>query len=274
MPVAGRLQAGVVPSSADHLFGLLEHQDLAGIEQSYKLLEGSVLANRFLLGVEKGEISQEQLFGICGSLEMPGPYLDEFKMALPDANLILFGFEEGEQSCVYKVYLEFWDKVRAEVKANPKTAEPALLHLGFKWNPLDSTRRAIARYTCFPLVAVSDIVARLHRIYPEHEDKTSAGIAADIVEYAAQQAADDSFIYMEAAEEGNSRRSFDVNLYKAGLRMQDIHPFLARMSQHYSIPSTVSDALYGRASDNIFGHLAGGLDREGRDFLTVYFELS
>jgi hypothetical protein len=255
--------------NADVLFGLLAHQELAGIEQSYKVYAGTVLANRFLLGVDRSEIDDEQLFAICTGLAMPAAYMEEFRAALPDANLILFGFEESQQSCVYKVYLEYWDKVTAEVRARPGMVEPALLHLGYKWDPVDTARRAIARYVCYPLVTVRGIVARLHGMYGHHHDSTSCAVATGIVESAERRAAGDLFIYMETTEEGNPRRSFDVNLYKADLRMRDIQPYLTRMFRHYCIPSVASDALIARASDRTFGHLAGGLDREGRDFLTV-----
>jgi hypothetical protein len=41
------------------------------------------------------------------------------------------GLEEGPDHEVYKMYLEFWDKVRLEVRRTGQS-DPLLLHLGFK----------------------------------------------------------------------------------------------------------------------------------------------
>jgi len=72
-------------------------------------------------------------------------------------------------------------------------------------------------------------------------------------------------------EENNPRSSFDLNVYSANLRMKEVYPFLVQMCRHYSIPDETFQALYEQVKDMIFGHLAGGIDRKGKDFLTVYF---
>ena len=53
--------------------------------------------------------------------------------------------------------------------------------------------------------------------------------------------------------------------------MKEIYPFLMEIIQYYSIPSEEFHNLYEAVKTQIFGHLTGGIDREGRDFLTVYF---
>jgi hypothetical protein len=51
----------------------------------------------------------------------------------------------------------------------------------------------------------------------------------------------------------------------------EIYPFLLRMCQHYCTPPEQFAPLYARVKARTFGHLSGGIDREGRDFLTVYY---
>ena len=53
--------------------------------------------------------------------------------------------------------------------------------------------------------------------------------------------------------------------------MAEIYPLLVRMARHYSIDLDGFDERYEGVKDQKFGHLSGGTDREGRDFLTVYF---
>jgi hypothetical protein len=41
--------------------------------------------------------------------------------------------------------------------------------------------------------------------------------------------------------------------------------------RHFSIPSEEIHTLYDPVKTEIFEHLAGGIDRDGKDFLTVYY---
>ena len=93
------------------VFKLIENLNTGyGYERSFKVFDKTILANRFLLGVEKEETPPNSLLEICQQMNMPDGYQEIFKQNLPDANMVLFGFEEGEKGCVYKVYLEFWEK--------------------------------------------------------------------------------------------------------------------------------------------------------------------
>ena len=103
--------------------------------------------------------------------------------------------------------------------------------------------------------------------------RNSAKAARDILALAAARVGRDSFVYVEAEEEGNPRRSFDLNFYKAGLRVADLRVPLSRLCEKYSIPSARLESLLGESAARPFGHLSGGLGREGEDFLTVYYEI-
>ncbi len=41
--------------------------------------------------------------------------------------------------------------------------------------------------------------------------------------------------------------------------------------RHYSIPEEQFHKLYEPAKSHILEHLAGGIDRQGRDFFTIYY---
>ena len=131
----------------------------------------------------------------------------------------------------------------------------------------------MARYTAYPLLSVKDILKRLSKIYEGHPDRTSFEIVKGIISLASSRVPNDLFIYLEVSEEDNPRRSFDINLYKANLYMEELSHFLSKMCRHYSIPSEEFDSLYDQVGDKLFGHLAGGIDREGKDFLTIYYEV-
>jgi hypothetical protein len=78
-------------------------------------------------------------------------------------------------------------------------------------------------------------------------------------------------LYVEVEEEGNPRVSFDLNLYWANLLLGELYPYLLMMCRHFGIPEEDFHRHYEPVKTQIFGHLSGGTDRHGRDFLTVYY---
>jgi hypothetical protein len=96
-------------------------------------------------------------------------------------------------------------------------------------------------------------------------------IIKGILDAASSRAAGGRFLFLDVKEENNPRSSFDINLYGANLQLQEIHPFLLELCRRYSIPETQFLSFYDPAKTHILGHLAGGMDREGRDIITLYY---
>ncbi len=264
----------VTAEKAVKLFKIVEDLGVTcGYERSFKMLDHTLLANRFLLGINTQDLKPDQLLNVCRRLDMPARYMESFQALLADANVVFLGFEDGKVDCLYKVYLEFWEKVKSDIHGKSNIQQPVLLHLGFKWNTDDNSQHAISRYMCYPMLPAEDILARISNVYRGHEANTSRQIAEDIIKFAIDRSAGNSFIYLEVEEENNPRRSFDINLYKAQFRLSEIAASLSRMRQHYSIPDEQFRRLYQLVGNKLLGHLAGGLNREGKDFLTVYYEM-
>jgi hypothetical protein len=241
-----------------------------GFEKSVKLSSGSALADRMILGVRSTLAEPDALLGICRQIGMPSAHLAQFSEFLPAANTIGFGYEDSPQGGMYKVYLEFWEKLRKRAQAD---SSPDLLFLGFKWDARDPDRAAIARYTCYPLLTVNGIHQRLDALYESQDDSPSLLATRQIIELASRRIGNDSFVYVEATEEGNPRKSFDINFYKAGLRISDLQAVLGELWSRYRIPGSPGPAMAGKYGACPFGHLSGGLGRDGEDFLTIYYEL-
>jgi hypothetical protein len=261
---------GVEADKARELLAALKDIPLAGFDRSFKMTEKLLLGHRFLLGVRKEQIDVDKLWGICAGMGMPGEYAEAFAKGLPAANTVHFGFEENENGCVYKVYLEFWARLNEHTRSNATGG--ALLHLAFKWDALDDRKRAVTRYVCHPHLSVADILARMAGTYAGHADQTSCEIAQEIVKLAAPRFANGAPMYLEVCEADNPRLSFDINLHQANLKLQDVHHLLSRMARHYAIPSDPFEEFYSRIEDSALGHISAGIDRHGRDFLTTYYE--
>lgn len=246
-----------------------------GFERSFKLSERRLLGNRFLLGISKRAIEHNphrRILDICARMNMPEELLGPFERYLPDADYIHFGFEENEGSCIYKAYLEFHEKIKTEVKnTRPRASRTFLMHMGFKWDVADPARRVVTNYTWYPFLSVDAMEEKLSGILDPHGQGTSLEIARGILGIASRRVPRQDILYLEVIEEGNPRKSFDINIYRANLKLGELYPFLLDMCRHYSIPPDRFHALYEQVKGKVFGHLAGGIDREGRDFLTLYY---
>lgn len=258
------------------LLQLLKNVNIHGVERSFKVLDGTLLRNRFLLGVSKRSIGQtpdDTIVHICQRMGMPQDLLRTFRQKLPDVNFVLFGFEENEKTCVYKVYLEFYDKFPEQVKDRSNTHHPFLMHLGFKWDAFDNARSAKAGYTWYPMLSVRNILGRMSDIYEDSRYRPSREIAEKIFRIASTRMTRKDILYLEVTEDSNSRRSYDINLYEANLRLRDLSSIVPEVCRDYSISPEEFHRFYEGVADERLGHLAGGIDREARDFLTIYYEV-
>ena len=245
-----------------------------GLERSFKVFEKTLLGNRFLVTMSKDSISNqtnERLLDICNRIRMPKDFLDRYKENLSFAKYVHFGFEENEESSLYKAYLEFPPNWESEFLNKPAGDDSFTLYTGFKWDASDSKKRALTRYTCYPVITPEQMVNRLGDLYEGDMERGSLEIVKGFLEMALGRTGHDQILYLEVSEDNNPRRSFDINMYRAKLRLEDLHPLLLQMCRHFSITPERFRALYDPVKSKRFGHLSGGMDREGKEFLTVYY---
>jgi hypothetical protein len=257
------------------LFELLNNLDLkVGLERSFKVSEKTLLPNRFLLGFIPDSSRRnpyEKILNVCKGMRMPEKFLHPFERDLPEATMVGFGVEEDETACVVKAYLEFKKRYAEALKKGLGKSDSYVSHWGYKWDSADNTRGALAKYTCFPALSVGDMLGKIADAYYREREKSPLGIVRGIVEAGSRKVGPDKFLYLEVNEENNPRSSYDINLYGANLRLEEIHPYFQEMCRHFVIPAEGFRALYEPIKNRTLGHLAGGVDRKGRDFLTVYF---
>ena len=257
------------------LFEQLNSLDLTvGLERSFKMSEKKLSGNRFLLAFEPkniGENPYAAISGICGRMGMPGESLKAFNQELSEATLVGFGIEEEGSTCVVKAYLEFRNRYEEAIRRNPPRSDPYVSHLGFKWDAADNAKGALANYLCYPGFTAGEMLERLAEAFYPHPDRNSLEVIKGILDLASGKVGPDKFLYLEVNEQGNPRSSFDINLYGANLRLEELQPYLLHECRHYSIPEDEFSRFYDSVKTSTLGHLAGGRDRKGRDFLTVYF---
>jgi hypothetical protein len=163
---------------------------------------------------------------------------------------------------VYKVYLECGLR-----PTGPE--ESFVLHTAFKWDAARSVPGVVARYVLYPNLSFDGIRGRLAAIYGDSRE--SLDVAKSVVDLAESWARPDDVRYLDVTEDGNPRRSFDLNVYDAGLRVRDLAPQFIRLRQRFEIPPDRFAEFFDRVQDQRLGHVAGGVHRGGEDFFTVYY---
>ena len=254
---------------ARRLFQLVEELGIPfGYERSFRVTRGMISPDRFLLSLSKSSLEEKPkpaAFELFQSLCMPDVALEKAKGELTSAGFVHLGFEAGASSCLYKVYLEYPLRI-----ATKEDRERRLLHTAFKWDADNSSHFVVSRYTYYPGLSLTEITQRVSAIYGDSHQE-SLDIAMDIFHFADARTKTGGLRYLEVGEEGNARKSFDVNLYDAKLTLDDIQPFLLRMAAHYAVPSETLRSITETAQNRLLGHLAGGIHRGGEDFFNVYY---
>jgi len=250
-----------VPRAAAPLIALLRAAPLQGLERSFKLAPGALISQRLLGGVALSAVDPGWLRWACSEIGFPASELESFQRHVRQADIVHFGYEAGPQGLLFKVYLEFPDRIAA-------AAGPVLLHLAWKWYADRPDHRAIARYVYMPRLNLEEITARVGRL-------ASAPGAVLLSDIAAQAAArsPEPMMYLEVSEDGNPRTSFDLNLHAAGLHLRDVEPQLRGLRSWFEAPADMFDALFANARDACLGHVSGGQGRSGADFATFYLDM-
>ncbi|MCG8451268.1 MAG: 2OG-Fe dioxygenase family protein, partial [Pirellulales bacterium] len=212
--------------------------------------------------------AEDAILSICQTLNMPGPTLVPVAQILRTARFVHFGFEQSSTNILCKMYLEM-------EPAAKRTAEQGVvsvpLYTGFKWDILDDTQCYRTDYVWYPELSVRDILRRLDHIYASSRDAETFNIAQQVLEMAASRMPPGSLRYLEVKEDGNLRRSFDLNVYDAVLSLATMEELLARLSRHFDIPRHPFESFYCQIRPEVLGHVASGVHRDGRDFFTFYY---
>lgn len=248
-----------------------------GREWSVKIDAHGISTNRFLLGLRKPRISGDpdaRLLDICALLDMPTAFLAQYRSELPAAQYVHFGFESAAGVPWFKAYLEFFDDVNARWRTGAPRAPRYLVHRGFKWVPRSGIAARTTSYWWHPHLSGSQMHAKLEEVLASDTQGQLRAVAGGLLDMAMRRTSPQNLHFLDVDEAGNERRSFDINFYRAQLRMAELR---AAIESACAIHGQSFEPLEQRWSDiaaERFGHLAGGLDRSGRSFMTFYFGMT
>lgn len=231
-------------------------------ENSVKLIHGAALTERYLLSVPAGGISSQQaaeLVHIAVVLGLEPEMADRVATDLPLSTTLHFGFEREGERTTLKLYCEFqlargWDMAR-------RASHPMLVHRAVKWDPRDATRAAVSRYIAHPARNVPGTAARIREFLGQG---APADLALSLFNRAAGRVGAQERLFLEVEEEGSQRKSFDLKLYDARFTTADLSHAIPALIEFFAL-----DAL--RIPAAALGHIAGGLGRDEKPFLTLYY---
>lgn len=229
-------------------------------ESSVKLTQGAALSDRYLLSVPAPGITPQQaaeLVHVAVSLGLEPDMADRVATDLPLSTTLHFGFEREGERLTLKLYCEFplargWDVAR-------RADHPMLVHRAVKWDPRDATRAAVSRYVAHPARNVPGTAARIRELLGEG---APTDLALSLLNRAAGRVGAQERLFLDVEEEGSPRKSFDLKLYDARFTTADIP--VAPLAAFFGIDNL-------RVPAAALGHIAGGLGRDAKPFLTLYY---
>lgn len=241
-----------------------------GEELSFKLRPGQLLDDRLLLGWQVRDFPVTQFIDwLLQSQGLPHLAADALREHAAAANTVGLSVEAGEGQVLYKAYLEFWEPIRARMRAGTLGPDPVLLHYGIKWQA-GTEAFAQAEYHLRPQWTAYAIVQRIQALHPPGRTSLALSTANALVQRGSIRAPRAPMLYLEAQEAGSARHSCDINLYQTGLRLEDGAGLLRQLGQSLNVPAAPLDALLHAHAQLPLGHVAAGIDRHGQDFLSVY----
>ena len=213
-------------------------------ERSFRLADGNVQVNRFLLSLDVAQIAGDRrarVLEVGDALAMPPHLREAASAAFTTAHSVHFGFEGAPDGFVGKLYFERLI-TDADAQMCAAASQPVLLHEAYKWS-FDGKLAVTSRYWWFPNVTAADIERRLAGIY-QGEDAAAQDMAQAMLQLGLARMPAEELQYLEVEEAGNPRRSFDINLYNAGLQVKDALPVLQRMRGHFAVRPGQFQAVY------------------------------
>jgi tryptophan 7-halogenase len=202
-------------------------------------------------------------------LHMPASFADALPASLEGADIVHFGYEGGPGYEVYKIYLEYASQVRRAMAVMSRNA--VLVHLAYKWAPQRPDSGAVTRYTWVPCRTRVEIESKLRALVPANEAPGALRCALRLLARVAAFADTGQLFLMEVEEPGNPRRSCDLNVYDAELRLSQIADLVEAALVDFAVPQPQARAALDRSRDPALGHLSAGVGRGGQEFVTIYY---
>ena len=244
----------------------LNHFDDVKWEQaahSVKIMNRNVNRNRLLLGMRSADITFKKLSKKLLELNFPENKLTEMENQYSQSNDLGFAIENTIDGIDCRVYFEMkytnsrWFEVKNErMKNNDYYTMP--LFVGYKWFQ-NNTKLFISKYDFIQFTDGDGLIKRIKEI----SNYVPNCIINALKNKTEEQARE--YIVMEVKDVESKRFSYDIrfNINKIYLKDFSAKEIMENFRVNLDVLKDFSDVS--------IGHISGGKDKQGDDFITLYF---
>jgi tryptophan halogenase len=240
-------------------------------ERSFRLAPGTLHAQRLLLTVQSVHQKAdpfERIWHIASRFGVPQSQLGWARSAFDQARHVHFGYESDGRTPMFKLYFERGLRAH-ELEAAEGTSQGILQYEALKWRPDASEDHVLSSYRWWPSVGQQELAGRIGALWGEQTEP--ARWTAELLNVAFASLPAERLQYLEVTEDRSPRRSFDLNLYDAQMRVRDIESSLCAIRAGLDVDKRVFEAHYEAVASARLGHVAAGIHRNGQPFFNVYY---
>lgn len=253
------------------LLSLCSDIPYSGFEFSIKLQKNAVLPSRYCFALPTNKVPQDSFLTIAEKLSVPTAVIDKIPENYSLSNQLGFAYEASPKRETIKLYFEFWEDIKIRASSPKYVAKSELLFRGYKWDIRDPQAFVTADYRCLPYQTHAEILGRVKSILSTKHEKSIQNITQLMLQQAMKRVPKGYFVFSEVAEEGTLRKSFDINIYKANMIVGNMAPGIVEVLKIYNIADQKTFDLFNQIAHMPLGHISGGVNRKGNDFITLYF---
>lgn len=231
---------------------------------SAKIQENSINSNRILLVMRGSDITFKKLARKLSELQFPESKLVEIENRYYSAGDICFAIEKSEEGIDLRIYFEIkysksnWYKVKSE-RMKTKDYYTMPLFVGYKWLHHEP-KVLVSHYNYIQHMNGNQLIERLKQIsnyVPSCVEKQLKDKSIDEVL---------NYVVMEVKDSKSNRFSYDVRFLKGMLSIKDFSE--KDLVNKFKINYNTISSSFANLS---IGHVAGGKNKNGDEFLTLYF---
>jgi hypothetical protein len=232
------------------------------VQHSVKISEGQINFNRVVFGFQTHLIGLKKVYEILRDMSFPDTHVHSIESLYYNSHEIGFGLEKTGAVLNYRIYFEKKYQYDEWKKIHDKNPELVPLFVAYKWNKdLNSDTEkdlVITNYCDIGYKNKDDLIKKMFDF--------CGFVPREIINEISCK--NNASFFLRVFENGTKRNSYDLKFENSNFFM---HSFdFSDIEKFFSIIN-LKDSLK-KYKDLPINHIAGGLDRKGKVFLTLYFE--
>lgn len=228
-----------------------------GVQHSVKIANQLINPNRVLFGVQSHSISFSKLRDILRQMSFPDMNIYQVESLYYTSHEIGFGLEKHGDVLNYRMYFEKKYRYEDWAKLQERNPQLAPLFVAYKWDE-NSQSTIFTKYSAVNYKDKDDLIAKVGEL--------SKFVPMQII--AEVNRSDNASFLLHAYDSSTPRNSYDLKFENSDFFMDSFD--FSDIENFFEVKN-LKDKLEKYKSLPI-NHVAGGIDKKGNPFFTLYFE--